>query len=152
MSKSKQLDFGNESEKIVALFYKRKGYWAYILPKKVNGQPVDIIAMKENINWFVDAKHLIAEKKSFPFSRIEPNQKDSMQYAKNFAKIKNIGFVIVVGLEQLERIDLKAIENGLINAFFLPYDKLIELEEKGFKSVKIEELESFQEVLDECEL
>lgn len=138
MSKSKQLDVGNEVEIEVGKIFKNNGYWAKIFPKKVSGQPVDIIAIKNKINWLVDAKHLREESKSFPFSRIEANQKDALRYAKEFAHIENLGFVICCG-------------EDLTRGFFLSYDKLVELEEKGFKSVKISELEDFQEVLDKCE-
>ena len=69
MLKSKQLDVGNKTETEVGKIFKRNGYWAHILQKKASGQPVDIVAMKGNINWLVDAKH-ISDKKSFAFSHI----------------------------------------------------------------------------------
>lgn len=137
MTKSKQLNVGNESEKEVAVsFFRANGYWSYITPKKISGQPVDIIAMKGNINWLVDAKHLIADKKSFAFSRIESNQMDSLNYAKSKG-VKNLGFVIIQDNG----------ENGGFNDFFLPFDKLIEMLKKDEKSVKLSELESFREAL-----
>ena len=130
----KQLNVGNETEDYIAKFFKSKGYWAYITPKKFNGQPIDIIAIKESNAWLVDAKHLRKEDKSFPFSRIEPNQRNSMEYAKKFAKVENIGFCICWDICP-----------GKV--FFLHYDKLIEYEEKGRKSAKLEELEDFECVL-----
>ena len=133
-TKSKQLNVGNETEEYIAKFFKSKGYWAYITPKKFNGQPVDIIAGKDNILWLVDAKHLRKEDKSFPFSRIEPNQRNSMKYAKDFANNQNLGFCICWDIYP-EKV------------FFLHYDKLIELEEKERKSAKLEELEDFECVL-----
>lgn len=130
----KQLNVGNESEIEIGKFFKSKGYWAYITPKKFSGQPVDIIAAKENEIWLVDAKHLRKEDKSFPFSRIEPNQRFTMDYARKLAKIKNLGFCICSEICQ-EKI------------FYLSYDKLIELEEKGRKSAKLEEMEDFKCIL-----
>ena len=133
-SNCKQLDVGNESEIEVGKFFKSKGYWAYKKQKKFSGQPVDIIAGKNNILWLVDAKHLRKEDKRFDFSRIEPNQRNTMKYSKEFAKNQNLGFCICW-------------ENCPGKIFFLHYDKLIELEEKGRKSAKFEEMEDFACVL-----
>jgi Holliday junction resolvase-like predicted endonuclease len=130
----KQLNVGNEAEKEVAEFFKKKGYWAYITPKKFNGQPVDIIAGKDNILWLVDAKHLRKQDKSFDFSRIESNQRSTMKYAKEYANNQNVGFCVCW-------------ENCPEKIFFLHYDKLIEIEEKGRKSAKFEEMEDFECVL-----
>lgn len=131
---SKQLKVGNLSENNIAEFFQKHGYWAYVLPKKIGGQPFDIIACKNNTVWFIDAKHLRKEELSFPFDRIEPNQRSSMQYAKYFAGITNLGFVI----------DWERTDNGL---FFLPYEQVIEIEQKGLKSVKITELKRMEEKL-----
>ena len=133
--KSKQQIEGDNTEAIIAKTFKSKGYWAYITPKKTNGQPVDIIAMKGNVNWLVDAKHLEETKKSFPFSRIEPNQIDSLTYAKQKSGIKNLGFVI-------------GQENNGFKLFFLSFDKLIDLMKNDVKSIKISELEDFVELLE----
>ena len=131
---------GDQTEKLIAIeCFKKNGYWAYITPKKVNGQPVDIIALKNNIIWLVDAKHIREGEKSFPFSRIEPNQIDSLNYAKQKG-LKNIGFVICQ--DNL---------NAVFSPLFLSFDKLIDFMEKGLKSIKIELLEDFMEVLYACE-
>ena len=132
--KSEQLKLGNETEEEVAKFFKKNGYWSYITPKKVSGQPVDIIAIKNGVNWLVDAKHLDIKKKSFAFSRAEANQIDAMTYARNFAGIKNLGFVI-------------CLENDYSKFFFLSYDKYLEIEQSGRKSAKIDELEDLGNLL-----
>lgn len=132
--KSKQLILGNKVEQCIAKIFKENKYWAYIIPKKISGQPFDVIACRKNTNWFIDAKHLESDKASFPFDRIEPNQRTSMGYARIFAGIQNLGFAI-----QWDRDDSRV--------FFLSYDKLIELEEKGLKSAKIESLDDFTEVI-----
>lgn len=132
--KSEQLKLGNETEEEVAKFFKKNGYWSYITPKKVSGQPVDIIAIKKGVNWLVDAKHLDGKKKSFTFSRVEANQIDAMTYARNFADIKNLGFVICV-------------EDDYSKFFYLSYDKYLEIEQSGRKSAKIEEFEDLEDLL-----
>ena len=134
-TKSKQLELGNETEEEVAKFFKKNGFWSYITPKKVSGQPVDIIAIKDNVSWLVDAKHLsIKDKSSFPFSRIEANQVDSLTYARNFSGVKNLGFVI-------------CLENDYSKFFFLSYDKYLEIEQSGRKSAKISELQDLAELI-----
>lgn len=127
---SKQLIVGNSTEERIAQFFSQKKYWAYILPKKLGGQPFDVIACRGNNTWFIDAKHLEANKASFSFERIEPNQRTSMKFAKIYADIKNLGFII-----EWDRCPE--------NLFYLSYDKLIEIEQNGAKSVKIEALEVF---------
>lgn len=134
MTKSIQNIVGDSTEQFIANFLRENGYWAYILPKKVGGQPFDIIACRYNNIWFVDAKHLEKEKASFSFDRIEPNQKTSMLYAQQFAHITNMGFVIY-----WERTPEKL--------YFLPYDIVLKTEKEGKKSVKIEDLNEFKEVL-----
>lgn len=136
--KSKQLEFGNETEDKVALLFKKKHYWSYITPKKLGGQPVDIIAISDKGKWLVDAKHLEETEKSFPFSRIEANQLTTMQYARGYAGVQGLGFVICVG-------------NDFDKFYFLSYDKYLDLSQKGLKSAKIGLLEDFEVVLDnEC--
>lgn len=130
----KQNILGNKTEVEIAEFLRGKGYWALIVQKGPNGQPFDIIAGREDVTWYIDAKHLEGDKVSFSFDRIEPNQRTSMGYARNFALIKRLGFVI-----KWER------DNSRL--FYLSYDKLIELEKKGFKSVKINDLEDYGEML-----
>ena len=94
MVKSKQLKVGNETEQIIADYFQSLGFWVYILPKKIGGQPFDIIASKDKETWFVDAKHLEQNKASFSFERIEPNQKTAMKIATERANMANVGFFI----------------------------------------------------------
>ena len=141
MIKNKQLQVGNEVEEAVAKMFKKHGYWAHIMQKSRVGQPVDIVALKGDVpGWLVDAKHLEKGKKSFPFSRIEANQATTLDYARNFSKIKNLGFVI--GLE-----DDKTLENDFSKLYFLDYDTYIDCLKKEQKSVKIEVLKDFEEQL-----
>lgn len=133
--KSVQNIVGDSTENYTANFLRENGYWAYILPKKVGGQPFDIIACRCDDIWFLDAKHLEKEKASFSFERIEPNQKTSMSYAQNFAHITNMGFVIYW-------------ERNPETLYFLPYERVRKMEADGQKSVKIEELNEFKVVLE----
>lgn len=126
MNNCKQLQKGNETEKEVCNIFKKHGYWSHILQKgKDGGQPVDIVALKHNISWLIDAKH-IEEEISFPFSRIESNQITSLDYAYNFAGIKRVGFVLF--FERTQKF------------YYLPYLKFLALKDEKRKSVRYDEL------------
>lgn len=127
MVKSKQLKVGNETEQIIADYFQSLGFWVYILPKKIGGQPFDIIASKDKETWFVDAKHLEQNKASFSFERIEPNQKTAMKIATEKANMTNVGFFIYW-------------DRSPGRLYYLPYRMYKGLEKAGNKSVNIGEL------------
>lgn len=132
---NKQNKVGKATENIIAQYFKSKRYWAFIVPKSINGQPFDVIALNKEKKWLVDAKHLEESEASFPFNRIEPNQITSMSYARIYAGIdKYLGFIIKWDREP----------NRL---FYLDYDIFIELKEKGLKSIKISELKDMEDVI-----
>lgn len=139
MINSKQLKNGNRDEKLICELFKNKGYWAHNFAKSSSGsQPVDIIAVKGNILrdevWLLDVKNVREQECSFPFKRIEPNQLACFKYARSFANIQRLGFAIC-----FERADLKP--------FWLSYDKYLELNEKGQKSVNLSDLEPLEDLL-----
>ena len=130
-----QNQLGKKSESKVCSFFGERKYWSYFLSKGINGQTVDIIAIRKNDIWFVDAKHLEDNKKSFPFNYIEPNQITSMKRLKYIAEVNAIlGFVI----------DWK---NEL---YFLNFSFFCELENQGQKSAKMELLPRLEELV-KCE-
>lgn len=130
----KQLKNGNRDEELVISIFKKHGYWCHNFAKdRVGKQPVDIIALKENTSWLVDVKN-VENGVSFPISRIEANQWTCLDYAKNFAKLKNLGFVIC-----FERDDLRPL--------FLEYDKALEMLKTEKKSIKMSELKGLEEYL-----
>lgn len=47
-----QGDCGKQTEQELALFLRGLKYWAYIVPKKVGGQPFDVIACKKTRSGF----------------------------------------------------------------------------------------------------
>ena len=131
-----QNDIGRKEEKEAAIFLKEHKYWAFVVPKGPNGQPFDVITARKNNTLFLDIKHLESNKASFPFSRIEPNQITSMNYANIVAKISDekIGFMI-----KWERVPDKY--------FFFSWKKYIECKRKDEKSIKISELVNIEEIL-----
>ena len=142
--KELQIKLGNATEKLVSKTLRSFGYWNYILPKKVEGQPCDIVAMKgidiknkvEIIAWMIDAKH-VENKVSFTFDRIEPNQISSLSYARDFAKIQGYrgytGFAIFFDRDK--------------QLYWFPFDQYQEMVKNGEKSVNMQSLKLFSEVL-----
>ena len=84
-------NIGNDTEKMLLELLQDKGYWCHLFAYNKNGQPCDIIAIKDNEAWLIDAKH--CEGKRFNFNRIEPNQRNCFKYAKSCGNNKT-GFAI----------------------------------------------------------
>lgn len=73
---------GNATEKKVLEWLKANGFWAHLMLQGANGQPCDIIAVKNGQATLIDAKH--CKSRRFALSRIEANQATSFDYAKKF--------------------------------------------------------------------
>lgn len=132
---SNQIKIGTEYEVELAKWLKNHKFWAYNMPRKTNGQPCDIVAIKNNTAILMDAKHVRKEEISFPFSRIEPNQISSFAYAKGFANISYLGFAIFFEREN--------------EWFWLPYDEFVKAYSFGEKSVNKELLITLEEFINE---
>ena len=72
---------GNEFETKFAEQLKQKGFWCHIFEYNNNGQPCDIVALKNNEGFLFDVKHCEANR--FPFADIRPNQLTCFEYAKS---------------------------------------------------------------------
>ena len=68
---------GNKFEKELSEILYNAGYWVHLLNQNRNGQPADIIAVKNKKAYLIDAKVCSLEK--FAFKRVEENQRLSMQ-------------------------------------------------------------------------
>ena len=124
---------GNKTENKIVDIFRTHSYWVYNTPHKINGQPVDIIAINDKNAWLVDAKHVEEGKVSFSYNRVEPNQITTCLYAFNVANIRNIGFAI-----EFERTG---------EVYWLPFEKYYEETKKGLKSANMNDLELFRDVL-----
>ena len=87
----KQTYIGNNCETQALDWLKENGYWCHLFRRSRNGQPCDIIALSGEKAFLIDAKHCVGDR--FATSRIEPNQRTSMLYAKLLG-VKNAGFMI----------------------------------------------------------
>ena len=67
---------GNDFEQELCQILADAGYWVHNFANRKNGQPADIIAVKNGKAYLIDAKVCMYE--VFPFRRIEENQHLSM--------------------------------------------------------------------------
>lgn len=86
-----QKEIGNMCEYRLLSLLRKKGWWCHLFAYNTNGQPCDIIALKNNVGILIDVKHCSTDK--FDTSRIEPNQKMCFEYAKSCG-VNYTGFAI----------------------------------------------------------
>ena len=67
---------GNDFEQELCEILADAGYWVHLLNQNKNGQPADIIAVKNRMAFLIDAK--VCTYEVFPFRRIEDNQQLAM--------------------------------------------------------------------------
>ena len=67
---------GNDFEQELCEILADAGYWVHNFANRKNGQPADIIAVKNSISYLIDAK--VCSYEVFPFRRIEENQQLAM--------------------------------------------------------------------------
>ena len=67
---------GNDFEHELSEILYDAGYWVHLLNQNKNGQPADIIAVKNGGAYLIDAK--VCSYEVFPFRRIEDNQQLAM--------------------------------------------------------------------------
>ena len=67
---------GNEFEQEICEILADAGYWVHNFANRKNGQPADIIAVKNRMAFLIDAK--VCTYEVFPFRRIEDNQQLAM--------------------------------------------------------------------------
>lgn len=118
---------GNEFESKLLKILQDKGYWCHLFAYSKNGQPCDVVAIKDDIPILLDVKHCASDR--FSFSHIQPNQITCFKYAKSCG-ITYTGFAIYFELQNSWR--------------WLSYQLLEEMLLKGLKSVKYDELRELQ--------
>jgi penicillin-binding protein-related factor A (putative recombinase) len=126
---------GAEVEALVCAVLRRHRYWAHDMARSASGaQPADVAAMRGGSNYLIDAKNVRPEEISFPFSRIEPNQRQSMEYALTVCGITGAGFAV-----RFER-------DGRL--MFLPFQDVKRIEAQGRKSARPDEMSGFEEEIE----
>lgn len=120
---------GNNTESKILKILKNKSFWCHLFAYHSNGQPCDIIALKDDKSMLLDAKHSV--RNIFYLTRAEANQLSCFQYATQLG-VKNCGFVI-------EYAD---------NFYYLPYTSIKNEEAQKFIITK---LKTFEEFLNEVD-
>lgn len=69
---------GNQFETELCEILAEEGFWTHNLAQNSDGQPADVIAVKEGTAYLIDCK--VCSRDRFPFSRIEENQSLSMEW------------------------------------------------------------------------
>ena len=112
---------GNKFEKDFCEQLASDGYWAHFMGGSKNGQPADIIAVKNEVAYLIDAKD--CQNDIFRFSRIENNQDMAMRYWEMCGNNQ--------GLFAL---------NTSEGIYMLPYGKVQALQCMGVKQLNIKDI------------
>ena len=72
---------GNSFEQELCDILYSNGFWCHCMVMNNSGQPADVIAVKNNRAYLIDAK--VCSNNNFPFSRIEDNQAMAMDLWKD---------------------------------------------------------------------
>lgn len=115
---------GNKFEKELSEILYDAGYWVHLLNQNKNGQPADIIAVKNGKAYLIDAKECTWE--IFQFRRMEYNQELSM------------GLWIECG-NTTPYFALKA-RNEI---YMVSYEFIKELAEQGKKQLNLEDMNKY---------
>lgn len=112
-------DIGDRYEGKLLQTLRVMGYWCHLFAYKPEGQPCDIVAIRDNIPFLIDVKH--CEGHRFMFKDIRPNQRTCFALA-GMKGNTNCGFAIF--FEEVP------------GWRWLPYDDLCKMEGDGWRSVK----------------
>lgn len=115
---------GNDFEQELCEILADAGYWTHNFANRKNGQPADIIAVKNKRAFLIDAK--VCSFEVFPFRRIEENQ------------ILAMNIWIECG-NTTPYFALKARNE----VYMVSYDSIKDLAEKGKKQLNIEDMNKY---------
>lgn len=117
---------GNELERIFAEALSVKGCWVHRVQDNANGQPFDIISIKNNISHVYDCKD--CKNDIFVFNRIEDNQRLAFN---KFLYCGNIGCYIAVRFKSASD-----------KVYLLRYEFIKEWEAQGKKHITYKEVKN----------
>ena len=104
----------------------KNGWWCHLFAYKSEGQPCDVVALKNNVPLLIDVKH--CEKDRFSFDNIRPNQRNCFQLAYNKGNT-NCGFAIYFEHQHCWK--------------WLEYREVVNLESFGYKSIGFKMCDDF---------
>jgi Holliday junction resolvase len=115
---------GNKFEREFADYLKSQGYWVHLLTPNQNGQPADLIAMKDGISHLIDCK--VCANGNFKLSRIEDNQWTAMgQFEKHSGKYGRSHFAL-------------KIKNGEV--YIISYSRMVDFKKNNIKSLGLSDI------------
>ena len=112
-----------------------KGFWAYETINKPSGQPVDIIAAKNNVIYIIECK--VTKANRFPLSRVEDNQ---IMAIEKFTRCGNMQSWFAFYFRKHPD-----------DILFVRAETILDLVERKTKSVTYDELKDMSELLLEKE-
>lgn len=118
---------GNEYEEKLVQLLASEGWWCHCFAYKPEGQPCDVVALKNNVPFLVDVKHCAEDR--FSFNNIQPNQKNCFKLAYQRGN-KNLGFCVYFAKYGWKYIHYLTVER---------------LEKEGCKSIKAEDCQTIYE-------
>ena len=123
---------GNSFERELCDILASHGFWCHNMAQNKDGQPADVIAVRDKRAWLIDCK--VCKNDKFPLSRIEENQRNAMTLWSEcgncsgwFALKISTGIYMIslVQLEQLEAHNVKSLSAGDITLIGLPLGRWI---------------------------
>ena len=104
---------GDDFEKTIIHQLHERGWWTYLTPSTVSGQPFDVIAIRRCLGVAMEIKHVAGHR--FDLSRIEPNQRMALQDFMNrgnhaFFVLGNSEETYVAGAESILSIQEKSVD------------------------------------------
>lgn len=115
---------GNKFEKELSEILYDAGYWVHLLNQNKNGQPADIIAVKNKKAFLIDAK--VCSFEVFPFRRIEENQILAMNIWEECGN--NTPYFALKCRNEV---------------YMVSYDSIKDLAEKGKKQLNLEDMNKY---------
>ena len=119
---------GNEFERKFCEMLSKDGFWSHLMGGSKNGQPADIIAVRNERSYLIDAKDCKNDR--FVLSRIEDNQHMAMRKWELCGNNQGLFvlntskgiYMLTYGMVQvLEMADIKSLNMQSIEKYCTPY-------------------------------
>lgn len=108
---------GSRFERVFARMLAMEGFWAHVLQDNRNGQPFDVIAVKDGKAFVFDCK--VCSGNTFRLNRMEANQVSAMELWEECGNLEGAF----------------AVKYPTGNIYILPFRELMSLRSRGIKSL-----------------
>ncbi len=101
---------GGSVERMALAELSKRGWWCHLMAQGAQGQPCDIVALKDGKGMLLDAKRCQGTR--FPLSRVEPNQRACFLLAESRGN-RELGLIVwFEPLQQFRLISWQAIKEA----------------------------------------